>query len=214
MPVFQRQPQLLEAFRRGERWALEHVYRAYVRMLDRYLRAVARASRAPELAQPGATVDLLQEVFIRALSLESRLAYDGTRPYGPYLRKIAKNLFIDQLRARGRVVEESLDVVLDAGDSIPAEREEFADPRVNAVLASYLAALPPALRGVYEQRFVLGKSQEDSCAALGITRGRLRADEARLMSGLRRALLDSGITRSDLSTEVGFTGTMGTHVVR
>jgi RNA polymerase sigma factor (sigma-70 family) len=214
MPVFERQPHLLEAFRQGERWALEHVYRAYVRELDRYLRALARASHAPELKQPGALVDLLQDVFVRALSPGARLAYDGSRPYGPYLRKIAKNLFIDELRARGRTVEESLDVVLKDGDGIVSECEELGDPRVNAVLAAYLAALPPQLQGVYEQRFVLGNSQEGSCAALGITRRRLRTDEARLMSGLRRALLENGILRGDLISQVGLAGTMGTHVVR
>lgn len=213
MSVFERQPHLLEAFRQGERWALEHVYRAHVRMLDRYLRALARASHAPELGQPGAVADLLQEAFVRALSPTARLAYDGARPYGPYLRKIAKNLFVDQLRARGRTVEESLDVVMEDADGIPTECEERADPRVNAVLTAYLTTLPPQLRGVYEQRFVLGNSQGDSCAALGITRRRLRTEEARLMSGLRRALLENGIMRGDLITEVGL-GTMGTHVAR
>jgi RNA polymerase sigma factor (sigma-70 family) len=177
------------------------------------LRALARASHAPELRQTEALVDLLQEAFIRAFSPGARLAYDGTRPYEPYLRKIAKNLFIDQLRARGRTVEESLDAVLD-GESLASECEELADPRVNAVLNAYLAGLPPPLRGVYEQRFVLGNSQEGSCAALGITRRRLRTDEARLMSGLRRALLDNGILRGDVIPDVGLAGTVRTNVAR
>jgi RNA polymerase sigma factor (sigma-70 family) len=214
MSVFQRQPQLLEAFRQGERWALDRVYRAHVRMIERYLRALARASHAPELKQPEALVDLLQEAFVRALSPGARLAYDGSRPYGPYLRKIAKNLFIDQLRARGRAIEESLDVVLEDRDSVASECEELGDPRVNAVLTAYLAALPPPLRGVYDQRFVLGNSQEDACAALGITRRRLRTDEARLMSGLRRALLENGILRGDVISQVGVVGTLGTEIVR
>lgn len=212
MSVFERQPHLLEAFRQGERWALERVYRSYVREIDRYLRALARASHAPELRQTEALVDLLQEAFIRALSPSARLAYDGSRPYGPYLRKIAKNLFIDHLRARGRAVEESLDAV--DGDNIPFESEELADPRVNAVLAAYLAGLPPPLRGVYEQRFILGNSQENSCTALGITRRRLRTDEARLLSGLRRALLDNGILRGDLLAELDLAATARTNVAR
>lgn len=206
MSVFQRQPQLLEAFRQGERWALERVYRTYVRMLDRYLQALARASHAAELNDPGAIADLLQEVFVRALSPAARLAYDANRPYGPYLRKIGRNLFVDQLRARCRVAEESLDAALQLVDGVVSQCEEPADPRVSSVLSAYVAALSPPLRGVYEQRFVLGNSQADACAALGITRRRLRTDEARLMSGLRRALLENRILRDDLVSEEGLSG--------
>jgi RNA polymerase sigma factor (sigma-70 family) len=198
MPIFLGQPQLLKAFRQGEQWAFERVYRAYVRMLDRYLQALVRASHAPALGQPTLIADSLQEVFVRALSPAARSAYDGARPYGPYLRRIAKNLFIDQLRSHGRTLEEPFDVLPDTWEGGPVEGDALADPRVNAVLSAYLTALPPPLLGVYEQRFVLGNSQEHACTALGITRRRLRTDEERLMSGLRRALLDEGIMRSDL----------------
>jgi RNA polymerase sigma factor (sigma-70 family) len=213
MPIFQGDPAFLDAFRRGERWALERVYRAHVRAIDRYLTALAHAAHAPELIQPGSIADLLQEVFVRALSPGARAAYDSDRPYAPYLRRIAKNLLIDQLRARGRSVEESLEVLPDS-DSIPSDYREPADPRVNAVLASYLAGLTPDLRGIYDQRFVLGNSQETACAALGITRRRLRTDEARLLSGLRRALLHNGIMRGDLTAPVGFTATLDADVAR
>jgi len=214
MPIFVGQPQLLEAFREGEQWAFERVYRAYVRMVDRYLQALVRAGQAPELGQPSVIADSLQEVFVRALSPGARSAYDGTRPYGPYLRRIAKNLFIDQLRAHGRALEEPFDVLPDTCESTPPESGQLADPRVSAVLSAYLSSLPPPLHSVYEQRFVLGNSQEHSCAALGITRRRLRTDEERLMSGLRRALLDKGIMRGDLVVGVSFTRAMATDVLR
>lgn len=212
MPIFQGQTQLLEAFRRGERWALEHVYRAHVRMLDGYLRTLARAGNARELGQASAIADSLQEVFIRAFSGGARAAYDGTRPYAPYLRKIAKNLFIDQLRAQGRVLELSVATLPDASEAVPLEGEPSADPLVATVLSAYLAALPPPLLGVYEQRFVLGNSQETACSQLGITRRRLRTDEERLKSGLRRALVSHGILRGDLS--VGLARTFGSHALR
>ena len=198
MPIFQGQPQLLEAFRRSERWALEHVYRAYVRRLDHYLQVLARVAHAPELGKATVIADSLQEVFVRAFSPGAIAAYDGTRPYGPYLRSIAKNLFVDQLRAQGRAIEELFDVLPDTGEDNPGEGDRLADPRVSAVLSAYLGSLAPTLASVYEQRFVLGNSQQSSCAALGITRRKLRTEEARLMSGLRRALLDKGIMRGDL----------------
>ncbi len=211
MPIFQGQPHLLEAFRGGERWALERVYREHVRMLDGYLRTLARAGKANELSQPSAIADSLQEVFIRAFSAGARSAYDGTRPYAPYLRKIAKNLFIDQLRAQGRALEQLVETLPDATEAAALEGEPAADPRVATVLSSYLAALPPPLLGVYEQRFVLGHSQETACSALGITRRRLRTDEERLKTGLRRALMNHGILRSDLSAGAGLAKSYGSH---
>jgi RNA polymerase sigma factor (sigma-70 family) len=214
MPIFQEQPHLLEAFRGGERWALEHVYRAHVRMLDGYLRALARAGQARDLAQASTIADSLQEVFIRAFSPAARSAYDGTRPYGPYLRKIAKNLFIDQLRAQGRTLEQSVDTLPDTSEGVPIEGEPGADPLVATVLSAYLAALPPPLLGVYQQRFVLGNSQETACSALGVTRRRLRTDEERLKSGLRRALVSNGILRGHLSVGAGLARTLGTHALR
>jgi RNA polymerase sigma factor (sigma-70 family) len=214
MPIFEGEPQLLEAFRLGERWALEHVYRAHVRMLDGYLQTLARAGRARELSQPSAIADSLQEVFIRAFSPAARSAYDASRPYGPYLRKIAKNLFIDQLRAQGRTLEEPVDTLPDTSETLAVEGEPSADPRVATVLSDYLAALPPSLLGVYEQRFVLGHSQETACSALGVTRRRLRTDEDRLKTGLRRALVSHGILRGDVSTGGVLARTFGSHALR
>ncbi|HLV67440.1 MAG TPA: sigma-70 family RNA polymerase sigma factor, partial [Polyangiaceae bacterium] len=174
------------------------VYRAYVRGVDGYLRALARAARCPELAQPSAVADSLQEVFVRAFSPAARANYDSQRPYRAYLHKIAKNCFLDQVRARRRANDYEIVSLPDPEASVTPEPDQTVDPRVNLVLATYLASLPPELKGVYEQRFVLGKSQEHACAVLGITRRRLRTDEARLKTGLRRALVREGVLRSDL----------------
>lgn len=214
MPIFQEQPHLLEAFRKGERWALERVYREHVRMLDGYLRTLARAGQARDLMQESAIADFLQEVFVRAFSPTVRVSYDGTRPYAPYLRKIAKNLFIDQLRAQGRALEQLVETLPDASEAVRVDGEPSADPRVATVLSTYLAGLPPPLLGVYEQRFVLGHSQETACSALGITRRRLRTDEERLKTGLRRALMNHGILRGDVSESPGMVKSFGSHAVR
>src|SRR5262249_23702506 len=152
---FRDHPELLVLFREGEKEVLERVYRAYVRPVERYLRALSRTNAA-ELGQPSAIADLLQEVFVKAFSADARRSYDGLRQYGPYLATIARNCFIDALRARGREV-------LKAPEQLPADLEAAPeptpawDPEVLAVLNGYLAELPPALKGVYEQRFVFGR---------------------------------------------------------
>jgi hypothetical protein len=50
---------------------------------------------------------------------------------------------------------------------------------------------------VYRQRFVLGHSQDEASAALGLSRRQLRTAEQRLRNGLRRALLLAGLLREE-----------------
>src|SRR5438552_5456603 len=118
--LFQDHPELLAPFREGRKDVLERVYRAYVRSVDRYLRSLARA-RAPEMGQASVIADLVQDVFIKALSAGPRNAYDGLRDYGAYLSTVARNCFIDALRARGREV-------LMAPDDLPASIEAAPEP--------------------------------------------------------------------------------------
>lgn len=192
MPLFRENPELLLPFREGQPRALETVYRYYVRPTDSYLRALARFARAPELAQASAIADLLQEVFVRAFSPHARASYDGLREFSPYLNTIARNCFMDALRKRRKEA-------LPLGDQEPclaledAEPSQIYDPQILAVLRAYLSDLPPELRGVYEQRFVLGVSQEAACETLGISRRTLRTGEDRLRTGLRKALQLAGL---------------------
>ena len=192
MPLFRDSPQLLLPFREGQPEALETVYRHYVRSVDVYLRALARKATAPELCQPSAVADLLQEVFIRAFSANARLAYDGLREFTPYLNTIARNCFTDALRKRKtELYFRAEDLPLTAEDA-PGFGDDY-DPRVVAVLDSYLSQLSAPLRGVYEQRFVRGLSQEAACEILGLSRRSLRTTEDHLRRGLRKALFMAGM---------------------
>lgn len=101
MADFRNDPEWLEAFRCGQRAALERVYRTYARGIERYLRALARSNAQREFAQGSAIADFLQEVFVRAFAPRARQSYDGVRDYGAYLATIARNCFIDALRAKG-----------------------------------------------------------------------------------------------------------------
>jgi RNA polymerase sigma factor (sigma-70 family) len=191
MPLFRNTPQLLVAFREGTPAALENVYRYYVRPLDGYLRALARVVGAPDLSQPSAVADLLQEVFIRAFSTNSRMAYDGLREFAPYLNTIARNCFFDALRKRRKeVLIAPEDLPLTADDA--TDQLAGYDPKVVAVLDAYLSELPPRLKGIYEQRFERGLSQEAACETLGVSRRTLRTGEEHLRRGLRKALLLAG----------------------
>jgi len=203
VPVFRNNPELLAAFRAGRPHALEQVYRTYVQSIDRLLRSLARASR--RRIDVSATADLLQEVFIRAFSPSARLAYDGKRDFEPYLATIARNCFIDALRTQGHEVprsSEELLLTMDEAIEDPDSGED--DPRVMAVLASYVSTLPGDVAGVYRLRFVLGQSQDQTSATLGISRRAVRTMEERLHRGLKKALVRAGISLRELAHERDF----------
>jgi RNA polymerase sigma-70 factor (ECF subfamily) len=193
MTLFLSDPKLLRGFRRGDRSALEKTYRFYGRDIERYLRALASRAGARELCQGSVLSDLIQDVFIRAFGESSRASYDGVRPFGPYLRRIARNRFIDALRSRRKEVPLSPD---DLPLSEPAHFDpmEGYDPEVLSLLEGYLNGLPGSLRVVYEERFVNGRSQAEASAVLGMSRSKLRTREERIRRGLRKLLARSKLT--------------------
>jgi RNA polymerase sigma factor (sigma-70 family) len=209
MPLFADRPELLRPFREGRRDALEQVYRVYVRSVDAYVRVLARASGAVTSGDPTVVGDVVQEVFVRAFSDSARRSYDGLREYRPYLMMIARNCFVDVLRARRREVLKRPEDLPDEA-CVPPSVPSGIDPAILAILNDYLAALPEAQKGIYEQRFVLGRSQEAASSALGLSRRGLRTGEARLRTGLRRAIQLAGLSlkeidqpRKDFSTKWG-----------
>jgi DNA-directed RNA polymerase specialized sigma24 family protein len=143
MPVFASDRALLDAFRRGDRGALTTVYFHYV---DEVAAIVRHGFSIPDtgaqvrgIADESTQRDVVQEVFARAFAPRARDAYDGVRPYGPYLKRIARNLMIDRARAEGNTVTLE-DVVEIAVEPEPAEDAEWIALRRET--AAYVAALP------------------------------------------------------------------------
>jgi RNA polymerase sigma-70 factor (ECF subfamily) len=196
MPILPKDPALLARFREGDREALEKVYWAYVDRVGRVVRhgfSMMRrdlggaASGHVEGARPDEVADLVQETFLRAFAAPARLAYDGVRDYGPFLTTITRNLLVDRVRRLGRELSfDDLDV--DWPDAPAEEEAPWADEAIMKVVRDYLAGLPDELRGVHEQRYVRGASQEESARLLGLSRQQLRTLEKRLREGLSEAL--------------------------
>jgi RNA polymerase sigma factor (sigma-70 family) len=207
--VFVGKPDLLARFRHGETAALETVYWAYIDRVTRVVQAVLNGYIAAtgERIRFGRTElgDLVQEVFARAFSPESRQRYDGQRPYGPYLSQIARNVVIDHCRAVRHQVAVDVGPLLEAlslesGDSENA-LDRWADQETIAVVEKYLASLEAGLRRVHQALYVEGLSQRDAAAALGLGRQAVRGMETRLREGLRRELSRAGQLSDD--TAVG-----------
>ena len=189
-------PTEVEPFKRGERAALEGVYREHVTSVERFVRVALSRTRRFSGAN---LADLVQEVFMRAFSASARQSYDGRREYAPYLMTIARNVVIDWHRRNGREPFDprELEAILDTVSVDPADAEVFPLELVN-VAASYVEGLPQELREVHERRFVHSEPQQRAADALGISRQTLRTLEKKLIDGLRRLLRDQRLAEGRL----------------
>jgi RNA polymerase sigma factor (sigma-70 family) len=198
--VFADNRPLLDAFRRGDREALSTVYFHYVDDIAAVIRhgfsIPASGIRVRGAADEQTERDLVQDVFVRAFAVRARDAYDGVRPYGAYLRRIAKNLLIDRARATDNTIP--LD---DADGELVIEPEtleneaEWNEERRETV--AYIAALAPELQRLVRLRFEEEMSQDQAAEALGVSRRRVRTLEARIQRGLRKALRRAGLWQKD-----------------
>ena len=194
MSLLRTDRRLLEAFRSGERAALEKVYWHYVDSVAHVVRRGVVLSRGRRVTGlPAHEIsDLVQETFLRAFAEKTRLAYDGLRDYRPFLLTICRNLVVDWARRRGREVptEEELTTTVetDGGASIAASEPEWADALTLTVVEAYVRSLTPPISEVYEQRYVRGRSEREAAEALGIGRQTVRTLEKHLRSGLRQAI--------------------------
>ncbi len=177
---------LLDAFRRGEPAALGKVYREYAGMLFAFLangfafEGGAGTSVFKGVREPWAREEAVQEIFARAFSPPSRLAYDGVRPYRNYLLTIARNHVLDALRRGGREILVSEPVEWDA-TSPAAEADELASSQeLSGHCETFVGALDPEERRVFDSRFRGGLSIEQTAKVLGITEHRAKKTEALL----------------------------------
>jgi RNA polymerase sigma factor (sigma-70 family) len=179
--------EFVREFERGDRAALQQVYVAYLDEVEATVRRCMAAAAPASHRRFEDVRDLVQDVFVRAFSSRARRSFDSSRDYGPFLGALTRNLLIDRMRQGGREVR-----VADLESVAEAPGETAEDPSLDAetvaAVRRYLSELPTALRAVHEQRYVLGHPQQVACAALGLSRQRLRTLEGRLRAGLEREL--------------------------
>ena len=138
-------------------------------------------------------MDYAHEIFLRAFRKPARMRYDGLRPYGPYLSRIARNYRIDQLRRQEREV--LTDVPPEAASG---GEEEIAEAQHWNTLATatrgFVATLDEESRRFVTLRFENERSQAEVAEEMGVTRRRVRTLEGRVMKGLRRYLVREGLS--------------------
>ena len=197
---------LLEGFRGGRRDALAQVYRHYADDVARFLRGGFMYTRDGKLERfrgidsPFELEGAVQEVFARAFAERARLAYDGLRPYVSFLRGIAKNVALDDLRKRARRGEsiEPVETVERAAGSVaagggvaePHEPEQDLDERRGRELVDQFLAegCDDRDRELFALRYREELSQEQAARRAGLTRIQVRRWESKFKARLLRHL--------------------------
>jgi len=161
---------------------------------DAFARWVAGAEPRlrDSLASFAAALDteaVLQEALLRVWQVAARFRSDG-RPNG-LLRlgvRIARNLAVSELRARGRVVPEDRDGTARMLDALAAGEPELPDPLLRRLIQSCLEALSSRPRAALEARLRAGGVEPDPVLA---SRLRMRLNTfLQNISRARKALLE------------------------
>lgn len=195
---------LLAAYREGQTWAFEALYREHAEPVRRFLAGgFTFVSRGRTCRYRGAGVGIdidaiVQETFARAFAPATRVNYDGERPFKNYLFSIAKNLVLRELQRRDRVLnvdntEETTDALARRGVDLgltpddPNPEHAVADEQLLAVTRGFIATLNEEETTFFGIRFARGLTQEATAAEMGCTRARVKL----LEKALRRRFLET-----------------------
>jgi len=137
-----------------------------------------------------AALDLAQETFVHAY--QALKSFDATRPFAPWIRRIATNLSLNWLE-RNRVITVSLERADDATE-VPLPDHSTEPERVylqteqHALVLQAILRLGPRQRAVIELRHFQDLSYEEIAAVLGLPLSDVKSDLFRARQQLRRFL--------------------------
>ena len=153
-------------------------------------------------ANPADVDDLLQELWIRIVSLGDNM---GTGPIGnprAYLFRMAANLVLDSVRSRQRMMARDHGW-LDVQGRAQGLPHEIADPAISAedaladaeevqLLGEAIDALPPGARRALHLHRLQGLKQDEVARIMGISRSGVEKHLAVALRHLRAALGEAG----------------------
>lgn len=179
-----------EAFRRGERWAMEAVYRRYLPLIHTVVSRGFSGFRG--FFDPVQRDDAVQAIFAAAFEERARLAYDGVHDYARFIRGLAHNVcrqILDKDRRFSRTPETDAD-----GEGGPDVEAELVRAEALEACRRFREGLAdPLERRVLEGYFARGEAEETLAEALGVTRYRLRKVIAQLHKKMQRFKREAGL---------------------
>ncbi len=159
---------------------------AYGELVRRYQRSVFNVCYRL-LGERREAEDLTQEAFLRAYQ---RLdTYDETRPFGPWMRRVAANLCLNHLSRRRPSqlpLDDEFDLPQEGGGADP-EASRLRAERAEAVRQAVLA-LPPHYRAVIELRHFQGLRYAEIAETLGLPLSDVKSHLYRARRELARRL--------------------------
>ena len=181
---------LREAFRKGERWAMEAVYRSYENLVRIIVCRGFSGFRG--FRSPADQDDMVQTVFMSAFEESARLRYDGLNPYSAFLRGLAHNKIRQKL---------SKDTRFNRTDG-PVPTDRMAEDMEGVILEQeahqIVARFRESIQGepdksILQGYFVDSIAEETLATRLGITRYKVRKCIAKLHSQMERYLREHNV---------------------
>ncbi len=210
-------PKLLEAFKKGDRKAMDEVYRHYAPGVTSFLRKGFSFRSATGnfyfkgIQDPSELKSAVQEVFRRAFEAKARNSYNGAYSFTNWVLAIARNMVINQFRNREIAFSEYISgsdershlTVMDDevteeftgllyGQPSPSQDTKMETTELKTLIDKFMGDLDEHDRSLLVLRFAEGRGQEETAEAIGSTRMKVRTAESRLRSRLRAYLRHSG----------------------
>ncbi len=178
---------LVEAAQAGDREALRL-------LLDRVSRPLYAAVILPRVGNPADAEDILRDTLLRAMERLHTFHWTGAGVF-PWLRQIAVNLVIDNVRRRQRRERLEERYERQAADVLPlhhAGAEDLLTEQQERAVAmrmmeSSMAALNDRYRRAIELRILEERPREDCAQTLGVTVGNFDVIFHRALAALRKA---------------------------
>lgn len=158
--------------------------KAYEQLLQELLpevRSLVRR-RMSGSSEEAAVEDVVQNTLLAIH--RSRHTYRPERPFGPWLRAVARNAFLDHARVRSRRAEREipLDTTPEPADETPPSLE---NERLSPELERALASLPPSQREAVELIQLQGLSVAEAAVRAGVSTSAVKVRAHRGYRALR-----------------------------
>ncbi len=209
-------PELLAAFRRGEKAAMEIVYRHYVKGISHFMqkgfsfRSGDRFFYFKGYRSPFDLHNAAQEVFRRAFEERARLSYNGVNSYSNWILAIARNMIINQFRNKeipfsqfenrdgeggeknwdNEITEEFSGVLY--GTANDKQDHALEKAQLAELMKRFMEQLSDEDKELVRVRYTEGQGQEEAAKALNSTRMKVRTQEAKVRRRLIAFLRHSG----------------------
>ncbi len=166
--------------RSGDVAAFEELVRAHERIAMRVAYLVVGDRTMAE--------DVTQEAFVKAHHALSRFREDAS--FRPWLLRIVRNEALNQRRRLGRQDRLSLRLASDpvSGGAAPSPETTVISVMQRQEVLAAVNELPDRYRQVVAHRYLLGLSEAETAATLGIPAGTVKSRTARALRRLERSL--------------------------